>query len=120
MLRLHRKQTFRFRPASLVYIVRRSALRCLTRGFLPWRLSEATPKSRCRPSWPASETVHNPGLYAVQHKVYSITSSARPSSEFGTLMPSVFAVFRLRISSTFIACCTGRSEGFSPWRMRPV
>ena len=62
MLRLHRKQTFRFRPASLVYIVRRSALRCLTRGFLPWRLSEATPKSRCRPSWPASETVHNPEL----------------------------------------------------------
>jgi len=51
---------------------------------------------------------------------YSITSSARPSSEFGTVRPSVLAVLRLRISSTFVACCTGRSEGFSPLRIRPV
>ena len=51
---------------------------------------------------------------------HSITSSARPSSEIGTLRPSAFAVLRLRNISTFVACCTGRSEGFSPLRMRPV
>src|SRR5450755_3475161 len=51
--------------------------------------------------------------------LHSITSSARPSSEIGTVIPSALAVLRLRMSSTFVACCTGRSEGFSPLRMRP-
>jgi hypothetical protein len=35
---------------------------------------------------------------------YSMTSSARPSSDSGTVMPSVFAVFRLTIISTRVAC----------------
>ena len=51
---------------------------------------------------------------------YSITSSARPSREIGKVMPSALAVFRLRTSSTFVDCCTGRSPGFSPLRMRPT
>ena len=33
---------------------------------------------------------------------YSITSSARPISVFGTLIPSAFAVFRLIISLTLV------------------
>ena len=45
---------------------------------------------------------------------YSITSSARASSGSGTASPSALAVLRLMISSTFVACCTGRSAGFSP------
>ena len=51
---------------------------------------------------------------------HSITSSARPSSVRGTVSPSALAVLRLMISSTFVACCTGRSAGFSPLRTRPV
>src|SRR5262249_1657033 len=51
---------------------------------------------------------------------HSITSSARASSVGGTLMPSTPAVLRLRISSIFVACWTGRSPGFSPLRMRPA
>src|SRR5262249_36945729 len=51
---------------------------------------------------------------------HSITSSARPDRGKGTLMPSVLAVLRLMNSSTFVACCTGRSAGFSPLRIRPV
>ena len=54
----------------------------------------------------------------VEH--HSITSSARPSSEGGTVRPSALAVLRLMISSTFVACWTGRSAGFSPLRIRPV
>jgi hypothetical protein len=54
-----------------------------------------------------------------QH-LYSITSSARPISVLGTLMPNAFAVLRLMSSSTFVTCWTGRSAGFSPLRMRPV
>jgi hypothetical protein len=51
---------------------------------------------------------------------HSITSSARPSSGSGTVRPSALGVLRLIISSTLVACCTGRSAGFSPLRMRPV
>jgi hypothetical protein len=45
---------------------------------------------------------------------HSISSSARPDSGSVTVMPSVLAVLRLISSSTFVACCTGRSAGLSP------
>src|SRR6516164_3342776 len=51
---------------------------------------------------------------------HSMTSSARPSSVIGTVSPSALAVLRLMISSTFVACWTGKSAGFSPLRTRPV
>ena len=51
---------------------------------------------------------------------HSITSSARASNAGATLRPSVLAVLRLMTSSTLVACCTGRSAGFSPLIMRPV
>ena len=49
---------------------------------------------------------------------YSITSSARSSSEAGTVRPSVFAVLRLITSWYFVGACTGRLAGLSPLRMR--
>ena len=52
--------------------------------------------------------------------IYSITSSARDSSACGTVRPSAFAVLWLMCSSTLVTCCTGRSAGLSPLRMRPV
>src|SRR5262249_27754561 len=51
---------------------------------------------------------------------YSMTSLARPSSDCGTISRSAFAVFRLMISSISEICCTGRSAGFVPLRMRPA
>ncbi len=51
---------------------------------------------------------------------YSITSSARPSTESGTMRPSALAVLRFMISSTFVTCWTGRLPGFSPWRIFPT
>jgi hypothetical protein len=51
---------------------------------------------------------------------YSITWSARPSTESGTVRPNAFAASRLMTSSIFVASCTGRSTGFSPLRIRPV
>jgi hypothetical protein len=50
--------------------------------------------------------------------VHSITSSARASSVGGTSRPSAFAVLRLMTSSYLVGVCTGRSAGFSPFRMR--
>src|SRR5262249_32452467 len=49
---------------------------------------------------------------------HSITSSARVSMVGGTSRPSAFAVFRLITSSYLVGACTGRSAGFSPFRMR--
>src|SRR4029077_2479048 len=51
---------------------------------------------------------------------HSITSSARPSRPSGNTRPSAFAALRLITSSTLVACLTGRSDGFSPLRIRPV
>jgi hypothetical protein len=49
---------------------------------------------------------------------YSITSSARASKDCGTVRPSVRAVLRLKTSSVFVACTTGRSAAFAPARTR--
>ena len=51
---------------------------------------------------------------------YSITSSARPSSGSGTVRPSALAVFKFTISSTLVNSWTGRSPGFSPFKIRPT
>jgi hypothetical protein len=50
--------------------------------------------------------------------LYSITSSARASSEGGTVRPSAFAVLRLITSSNLVGACTGSSPGLAPRRMR--
>jgi hypothetical protein len=49
---------------------------------------------------------------------YSITSSARTSSDDGTSRPSAFAVLRLITSSNVAGCMTGRSAAFVPFRIR--
>ena len=49
--------------------------------------------------------------------VYSITSSARASNVDGISKPSALAVLRLITSSYLVGACTGRSAGFSPFRM---
>jgi hypothetical protein len=52
--------------------------------------------------------------------LYSITSSARASSEGGTAIPSALAVLRLITSSNLVGCSTGRSDGFVPLRILPT
>src|SRR6185312_7888588 len=49
---------------------------------------------------------------------HSITSSARASRIDGTSRPSALAVLRLIMSSNPVACWTGRSPGFAPFRIR--
>src|SRR5215813_4508675 len=48
---------------------------------------------------------------ASDEHLYSITSSARPRSGSGKVMPRVLAVLRLMNSSTFVTCCTASSAG---------
>src|SRR3954447_11484984 len=46
-------------------------------------------------------------------RTHSITSSARASSEGGTVMPSIRAVSALMTISNLLACRTGRSNGLA-------
>src|SRR5207248_3212258 len=48
---------------------------------------------------------------------YSITSSARESSEGEIVSQSALAVLRLITSSNFVGCSTGRSAALAPLRI---
>src|SRR6266478_7322465 len=48
---------------------------------------------------------------------YSITRSARTSTEGGMASPSVLAVLRLISSSNFVGCSTGKSAALAPLRI---
>ena len=47
-------------------------------------------------------------------QLYSITSSARASSDGATESPSDLATFMLITSSNLVGCSTGRSAGLAP------
>ena len=51
---------------------------------------------------------------------YSIISSASAERLGGTSMPSALAVLRLMTSSNLVDCTTGKSRGFSPFRILPA
>jgi hypothetical protein len=83
-----------------------------------------TAKGAC-PLYPQKQTcVVQLAMSALGQKrtlpAYSMISSARPINDNGTVRPRALAVLRLMISSTLVACWTGRSAGFSPLRTRPV
>src|SRR5262249_46739082 len=62
------------------------------------------------------EQLHRVGGAANTHR-YSITSSARASTDAGMSRPSALSVFRLITISYLVGACTGSSAGFSPLRM---
>ena len=57
-------------------------------------------------------------LRCSEERRYSITSSACASRAAGIVRPIVLAVLRLTTSWYFVGACTGRSPGFSPFRIR--
>ena len=93
-------------------------------GSTPIDIPETVPNPAYPPAptpAPAPERAPTKVPEKVGHRgPYSNTSSARPISVLGMVRPSALAVFRLMYSSTLVACCTGRSAGFSPLRTRPV
>jgi hypothetical protein len=75
------------------------------------RLANEKPDHRHR--WLLRPRHHRPLGRAAEERyeraaLHSITSSARPSSVSGKVMPSALAVLKLMNSSTFVTCCTGR------------
>src|SRR5262245_26628101 len=64
-----------------------------------------------------------PGSRAAEQRdevaaIHSITSSARATRVAGTSRPSALAALRLSTNSNLVGCCTGRSAGLAPLRMR--
>src|SRR5262249_58671333 len=53
-------------------------------------------------------------------RAHSITSSVRPSSASGNVMPIALVAFRLTYSSTFVACWTGGAGGLSTFENPPA
>ena len=53
-------------------------------------------------------------------RLYSITSSARPSSESGMVIPSALGGLEIDEHSTFVDCWTGKSAGALTLRIRPA
>jgi hypothetical protein len=51
---------------------------------------------------------------------HSITSSASASNLSGISRPRTLAALRLMTNSNFTDCITGKSAGFSPWRILPA
>jgi hypothetical protein len=64
--------------------------------------------------------LHRLDRTSLSWRTYSITSSARSKIPVGIVTPSALAALRLTTVSNAVACWTGRSEGFSPLRMRPA
>jgi hypothetical protein len=52
--------------------------------------------------------------------LHSITLSARPISVLGTNEAERLGSLQVEDQLALVACCTGRSAGFSPLRMRPA
>jgi hypothetical protein len=80
---------------------------------------------RCTTALPPKAEVHPRSCYvafvpqgdicsAARNPVYSITSSARASSDGGTSRPSTLAVVKLMTRSNLVGCSTGMSAGFAP------
>jgi len=56
-------------------------------------------------------------LAALVEHAYSMTWSARSSTDGGIVSLSAFAVFALITSSNWVGCSTGRSAGLAPLRI---
>src|SRR5262249_1497792 len=77
----------------------------------------APPRERPRRGRAAEQRDERAALYRCSHL---ITSSARASSDGGTVRPSTLAACALMTSSNLVDCTTGSSAGFAPLRMRPA
>jgi integrase len=108
------------RDSTMILLAFRHGLRASELCSLRWeqvdlvhgRLHVARAKRRrCRAADQRDEVAARP---------HSITSSAATSSLSGTVRPRTLAVTWLMTSSNLVACTTGRSAGFAPFRMRPA
>src|SRR5205085_11031005 len=68
----------------------------------------------------AFRTIRGPSSSHRKPARHSMTSLARASRFGGISSASVFAVFKLMTSSSFVGCSTGRSPGFAPLKILSI
>jgi hypothetical protein len=114
-------------PALVAADERSSPERCVYSRSLPVRPTAAPfgfsgPSSSKEADYLENESqnLESATLRRDRSPPYSITSSARPRIDSGTVRPSWLAVFRLTTSSNVTGCITGRSAGFWPSRILPA
>src|SRR5262245_51395481 len=101
-------------PAFVAYdqFLSTGILQPLSRGEVRGSFASILP---CPLSCPLSPL---PDSCSAADRSYSMTSSARASSDGGISRPSALAVLRLTTSSYLVGACTGKSLAFVPRRMR--
>jgi ABC transporter substrate binding protein len=75
---------------------------------------------RWRPRWPRGWRFRRLRRQHRATSTHSITSSARAMNVGVSSSPSALAVLRLTASSYLVGACTGRSPGFSPFKIRSM
>jgi len=85
-------------------------------GFEPVLLTEHRPAYHSSLITRTSSSLISLEEAAAVH--YSITRSARASSDGGIVRPRALAVLRLITNSKLVGCSTGRSAGLMPLRTR--
>ena len=100
-------------PSNSLGLGGKTRIRCVTAAFV----SSGHP---CRIGFDCFVPIPDLSRCSKLRRAYSMTSSAVASSVGGTVRPSALAVLRLIASSNFVGCTTGKSAGFSPFKMRPA
>src|SRR5262249_23494008 len=83
-----------------------------------FRMSALPPKADITENRRHVRYVPSTDSCSAANRLYSITSSARASSEGGMLRPRALAVLALITNSYLVGACTGRLAGFSPLTMQ--
>src|SRR5260370_24620181 len=79
---------------------------CMDSSSESWEPQQRPHPWHSRAGGGAVHSIMNGLMRRSKRHLYSITLSARPSSEGGTARPSALAVLRLTISSDFVGACT--------------
>jgi hypothetical protein len=103
--------------AQLALRLREAAFE-ISRMFLPHR-GRPMPSRLDAEGLKFYATLGSPSMVQV-FRFYSITSSARASSDGGISMPSALAVLRLMSRLNLVGSTTGKSPGHSPFITRPT
>jgi hypothetical protein len=109
------------RPVALPRPLRVPLIPCLADGFLLGRrhraaLERTDQEDSAQNGW-KDLPQRSSSQWANRVWPYSITWSARPSSDGGIVSSRALAVLRLMTKSNLVGCSTGRSAGLAPRRI---
>jgi hypothetical protein len=111
----HSLDTWCARANSKGVIQKNRNVRCGSQADMPWSNRDVrfTPES----GHPSASSRCQLCAKSRHQRAHSTRSSAMESTLGGIVSPSALAVVRLIVSSNFVGCWTGRSDGLAPLRI---